>query len=136
MRMVRGLKLGFDAIIVPAAISDYSVEKAKGKLDSENVPALKLKRAPKVIKAIRARFRGILVGFKAQIGLDDATLEKEARDMMISSGANLAVANNMSKVKDDSTEIIIVPNKGAACKFSGTKLEAADAILDEVVNLL
>jgi len=136
MRMSRGLKLGFDAIIVPAAISDYSVEKAKGKLESENVPELKLKRTPKVIKAIRARFKGVLVGFKAQTGQDDGALEREARDMMASSGADLAVANNMSNVLDDTTEIIIVPKKGAVTKFSGTKLEAADAILDEVVKLL
>jgi len=136
LALVQGIKMAFHAVMVPAAVSDFTVDRARGKLDSGQVPELRLKKAPKVIQALRKKFKGLLVGFKAESRVDDAALEKSAREMMSSSGADLAVANDVGKVKADATDIIIVPRKGEARKFSGPKAQAADAILHEVVKLL
>jgi phosphopantothenoylcysteine decarboxylase/phosphopantothenate--cysteine ligase len=128
--------LVFDTIIVPAAISDYTVDKASGKLGSERPVTLELHPAPKVLRSLRRRFKGLLVGFKAESRATPEELEKRAREMMDSSDADMAVANDMATVKEDTTEILIIPRKGCVRKFSGGKAEAADAVLDEVVKAL
>jgi len=128
--------LVFDTIIVPAAISDYTVTKAPGKLGSERPLTLELHPAPKVLRQLRRRFKGLLVGFKAESGVTPEELEKRAREMMDSSDADMAVANDMADVKEDATRMLIIPRKGGIRTFSGGKTEAADAVLDEVVKAL
>jgi len=134
--MVSESTLVFDTIIVPAAISDYTVDKASGKLASERPVTVELHPAPKVLRSLRRRFKGLLVGFKAESHISPEELEKRAREMMDSSDTDMAVANDMAGVKEDTTEILIIPRKGAVRKFSGGKTEAADAVLDEVVKAL
>jgi phosphopantothenoylcysteine decarboxylase/phosphopantothenate--cysteine ligase len=128
--------LSFDAVIVPAAISDYTVDKAQGKLGSERDMVLQLRPAPKVLRTLRRRFKGLLVGFKLESRVSKEELEKRAREMMDSSDADMAVANDIAEVTDEKTEVLIIPRKGPISRFSGGKTEASDAILDEVVTLL
>jgi len=128
--------LVFDTVIVPAALSDYTVDKASGKLGSDRALTLELHPAPKVLRLLRRRFKGLLVGFKAEAGTTADELEKRAREMMDSSDADMAVANDMMDVKDDTTKMLIIPRKGGVRTFSGGKTEAADAVLDEVVKAL
>jgi phosphopantothenoylcysteine decarboxylase/phosphopantothenate--cysteine ligase len=128
--------LGFDAVIVPAAISDYTLEKTQGKLGSDRDMLLQLRPAPKVLRTLRRRFKGMLVGFKLESRISGEELEKRAREMMDASDADMAVANDLANVKEDTTEVLIIPKKGAVSRFSGGKTEASDAILDEVVKLL
>ena len=128
--------LVFDTIIVPAAISDYTVTKAPGKLGSERPLSLELHPAPKLLRQLRRRFKGLLVGFKAESQTTPEELEKRAREMMDSSDADMAVANDMAEVKEDTTRILIIPRKGGIRTFVGGKTEAADAVLDEVVKAL
>jgi len=134
--LVAHSELAFDLVIVPAAISDYTVEKASGKLASERAMVIELRPAPKVLATLRRRFKGVLVGFKAECGVTDEELERRAREMMEVSDANFAVANDVSRVREESTEVLIIPRQGPAIKFSGSKGEAADAILNEVVKAL
>jgi phosphopantothenoylcysteine decarboxylase/phosphopantothenate--cysteine ligase len=126
----------FDTIIVPGAISDYTVEKAPGKLGSDRPQTVELHPAPKVLRSLRRRFKGFLVGFKAESGVSKEELEKRAREMMDGSDVDMAVANDMAAVKEDTTEMIIIPRKGPCRAFAGGKTEAADAVLDEVVKAL
>lgn len=134
--LISASSLGFDAVIVPAAISDYAVEKASGKLGSDRDLVLQLRPAPKVLRTLRRRFKGILVGFKLESRVSREELGKRAREMMDASDADLAVANDVADVKEETTDILIIPKKGEISKFSGGKTEASDAILDEVVKLL
>ncbi|MBM4249434.1 MAG: bifunctional phosphopantothenoylcysteine decarboxylase/phosphopantothenate--cysteine ligase CoaBC [Euryarchaeota archaeon] len=134
--LVTEATLVFDTIIVPAAISDYTVSKAPGKLGSERPVTVELHPAPKVLRSLRRRFKGVLVGFKAETGTAPDELEKRAREMMDSSDADMAVANDLADVSDDATRILIIPRKGGVRTFSGGKTEAADAVLDEVVKAL
>jgi len=77
-----------------------------------------------------------LVGFKLESRVSKEELEKRAREMMDSSDADMAVANDIAEVTDEKTEVLIIPRKGPISRFSGGKTEASDAILDEVVTLL
>ena len=128
--------LAFDVVIVPAAISDYTLEKASGKLGSERDLVLQLRPAPKVLLTLRRRFKGLLVGFKLESHISEEELERRAREMMEASDADMAVANDMANVRESATDIKIVTKKGPMVRFSGGKTEASDAILDEVVKLL
>lgn len=95
-----------DAIIHSAAVSDFTVGKIldsrghpadSAKLDSANAPFhLELVRAPKVIDKIRKDwgFRGLLVGFKLESGLDTPALIREAEITRQRTGADLMVANH------------------------------------------
>ena len=76
------------------------------------------------------------MGFKAESGSSPEELEKRAREMMDSSDADMAVANDMAEVMTDTTRIMIIPRKGGVRTFAGGKTEAADAVLDEVVKAL
>jgi phosphopantothenoylcysteine decarboxylase/phosphopantothenate--cysteine ligase len=134
--LITASALGFDAIIVPAAISDYTVEKAQGKLGSDRDIVLQLRPAPKALRTLRRRFKGMLVGFKLESRVSKEELEKRAREMMEASDADLAVANDVADVSEDKTEVLIIPRKGPVSRFCGGKTEASDAILDEVVTLL
>ncbi|MGQ9582341.1 MAG: bifunctional phosphopantothenoylcysteine decarboxylase/phosphopantothenate--cysteine ligase CoaBC [Thermoplasmatota archaeon] len=134
--LVSHSELAFDLVIVPAAISDYTVERSPGKLGSERSLRIELRPAPKVLATLRRRFKGTLVGFKAESGVTEEELERRAREMMEASEADFAVANDVRKVSEDSTEVLIVPRKGPMRRFSGLKSEAADVILTEVVKAL
>lgn len=95
-----------DAIVHSAAVSDFTIGKildANGnvpdpaKLDSANAPfRLELVRAPKLIDKIRQDwgFRGLLVGFKLESGLDTPCLIREAENTRLRTGADLMVANH------------------------------------------
>jgi phosphopantothenoylcysteine synthetase/decarboxylase len=58
---------------------------------------LRLIRAPKLIDHVRAdwNFRGLLVKFKLEIGLDDVQLLEIAESSRVHSGADLMVANTL-----------------------------------------
>ena len=58
---------------------------------------LRLKLAPKLIDKVRSAwgFRGILVKFKLEVGVDDAKLLEIAEKSRVQSNANLMVANTL-----------------------------------------
>jgi phosphopantothenate-cysteine ligase/phosphopantothenoylcysteine decarboxylase/phosphopantothenate--cysteine ligase len=104
----------FDAIIHCAAVSDYLAAgvyfnhreiaiPSIGKLKSDSPELwLKLKRAPKLIDAIRTewRFHGVLVKFKLEVGVDDEQLMAVAEASRRQSEADLMVANTLDGMAD------------------------------------
>ncbi|MFL5328453.1 MAG: phosphopantothenoylcysteine decarboxylase [Gemmataceae bacterium] len=98
----------YDAIVHAAAVSDYQVAGAfdarqkaldhGGKIKSDEEELwLKLVRAPKLIDRMRTDwgFKGILVKFKLEVGIDDAELLKIAEASRQQSRANFMVANTL-----------------------------------------
>lgn len=101
----------FDAIIHAAAVSDYAlagvyaksergdfIDVSAGKVKSHHPELwLKLVPTPKLIDRIRRdwNFRGILVKFKLEVGLDDEELLAVAEKARVQSQANLMVANTL-----------------------------------------
>jgi phosphopantothenoylcysteine decarboxylase/phosphopantothenate--cysteine ligase len=123
-----------DVIVVPAAISDFSVEKGKGKLSSSDSVSLTLQPAKKILKVLRENNKGKIIGFKAEVGVSDSELEKKARGRMKEYGLDMVVANLLDDVDEDYTKALILFPGKKAIKLSGTKTELAEKMFDALAE--
>lgn len=113
----------FDAVLCPAAIGDYA---AAGPRDASGKQALD--PTPKFLDAVRAHFRGTLVAFKAEQGVEDKELVARARALQQRTGALLVVANHLDRVGASRTAALLVDARGAA-PFEGDKAALAEAVV-------
>jgi phosphopantothenate-cysteine ligase/phosphopantothenoylcysteine decarboxylase/phosphopantothenate--cysteine ligase len=104
----------FDAVVHCAAVSDYLSAgvfakhheitiSSSGKLKSDARELwLKLVRAPKLIDAVRTEwgFRGIVVKFKLEVGVEEKKLLEIAEVSRRASGADVMVANTLDGMAD------------------------------------
>ena len=133
MKMVK--QIDHDAVIVPAALADFSVVKAKkGKIPSDAKVTLELAPVPKVLPAIRARCRNV-IGFKAEAGLDKEALIAKARKRMEEYDLPAIVANDIDVAGKTSSNAVIVTKDGTK-DITGKKANVADSILDMCSELL
>lgn len=125
-----------DIVIVPAAISDYSPDKQKGKIPSgKEELTLKLKPNPKIIQKIRKKSHCILVGFKAESEISEEALLSRAADRMKESDLDLIVANDISKTTQEENHVYIIGKDSKNESISGRKEAISERILDRVVSL-
>jgi len=130
--MVR--EIDHDLVIVPAAISDYTLEPAQGKIPSgKDELVLRLAPTPKVLDAIHQK-KCTLVGFKAEYDVGEKELIRRARARLASVPLQLMVANDLKDVGPEGTKALLVSKRNAK-PFAGTKAELAERILDEVLAL-
>lgn len=127
----------FDAIFVPAALPDYRPEKMlEGKYKGEELE-VKLKRTPRFLEFLRiSNSRGIIVGFKAEVNMDEESLIKSAKEIMEKYSLDIVVANDFRKVSADSTECLILKSDGCMSKFCGSKEKLARILVDIVADML
>jgi phosphopantothenoylcysteine decarboxylase/phosphopantothenate--cysteine ligase len=126
--------LDADICVVPAAISDFSPRKSKGKIPSRGgAITLELSPTPKILPALRKGAK-VLVGFKAESGVSAAELKSRAQALMKEVGLDLVVANDVSKVGGGTTSILILDRKGSGETFDGAKSLAAEKIWRAVVH--
>jgi len=131
-KLVRGH--GFDIVLLPVAISDYSPRAIPGKMPSEpSEIKLILKRTPKLIDKMNAKFK---VGFKAQARMGDADLIKEAIGLAKRSKCKLVVANRIEDVKPGHSRVLLVDGSGSSEELKGTKSQIADKIMDRIVRMI
>lgn len=129
--LISKIDFNYDAIIVSAAISDYTVDKQEGKISSEKKElTLKLKQNPKVIEYIRKNFKGILVGFKLETKISEKELIEKAYKKLKESKLDLIVANKLEDVKFDENVVFIIDKNKNVEKVVGKKSLIADRILD------
>jgi phosphopantothenoylcysteine decarboxylase/phosphopantothenate--cysteine ligase len=132
-KLVKGLKC--DYCLVPAAISDFTTKKAKGKIPSrKGALKLDLTPTPKVLKSIRSKTKGVVVGFKAEYGVTAKDLAEKAKVMIKESKLDFAVANDLKDVKRDRTKVIILDSRGGKKEVEGTKSSVADKIWSAVLH--
>ncbi|WP_423792667.1 bifunctional phosphopantothenoylcysteine decarboxylase/phosphopantothenate--cysteine ligase CoaBC [Methanocaldococcus indicus] len=129
----------FDAIIVPAAISDFIPEKMEGKIssDKDNI-ILKLKRAPKVLEELRKKYKNkIIVGFKAEYNISKDELIRRAKERLKKYKLNMIVANDLSKYYfgSDVVECYLITNNDII-KVCGSKKEVAKEIVEKVKEMI
>lgn len=125
----------YNAIICPAAISDYIPERKKGKLSSEKKEiSLKLKQAPKILKLIRKKYRNYLVGFKLESNISREELLKRAYGKLKSENLNLIVANDLKNLTLETNEVLIIDKKMDFTLIKDRKEKIAERILDKVVD--
>lgn len=124
-----------DVVIVPAALGDYSPQPSQGKIPSGKAELkLVLHPLPKVLDALRPKAK-VLVGFKAEHGLEEKELVARARKKLASVPLEMVVANDLKLVDMQSTKALIIKAKGKIAKFTGRKSELADRVLDEAFQI-
>ncbi|MGA8541933.1 MAG: bifunctional phosphopantothenoylcysteine decarboxylase/phosphopantothenate--cysteine ligase CoaBC [Thermoplasmata archaeon] len=128
------------AVIVPAALSDFTVDARPGKISSrgEEPLSLTLRHAPKVLPVLRrlAPPPTRLVAFKLLAGEGAARLEEEAHGLRRESGADWVVANDAATMGNPSTEALVLPPSGSPHWIRATKPEFAAQFLDELGGTL
>jgi phosphopantothenoylcysteine decarboxylase / phosphopantothenate---cysteine ligase len=123
-----------DAVLVPAALSDFTLDRRAGKIPSRgaDVLRLELRAAPKVLPELR---RAVppphrLVGFKLEAGRDSGGLEAEARRSLKENGVDWVVANDRSSLGASETRVVLVGSSGPARWLAGPKADVAGQLLD------
>jgi len=144
------LQLAFDsadAIIMPAAVSDYRLANPiEGKLHRAENPELELHLLsnPDLLSELSKKRisskKPVLIGFAAEVGSDDQvqSLESLAKKKLHGKGVDAIVANWVSKgvvFGQDDTEVLVV-TEGHTTKVSGSKYDVANTILDSLYTLL
>ncbi len=125
-------KMGkYDAIIVPAALSDFIPTKVKGKLDSSKAISLKMKKAPKIIDSIRKKHKGLLYSFKLGSKISDKELIKKAKELLKKS--DCVIANYSEALGSEKNKIAIV-DKDNVEWIKGTKIELSKTILEKITS--
>jgi len=125
-------KLGnYDAILVPAALSDFIPTKSKGKINSQKVPEVKLKKAKKSIEMIRKKHKGLLCAFKLGSNVKDNELLKKGKSLL--KNADMVIANHSEVLGNEKTKIAIITKKDNTW-IEDTKANASKLILKEIAE--
>ena len=119
----------YDAVIVPAALSDFIPTTVKGKLDSTEPISLKMKKAPKIIDSLRKKHKGLLYAFKLGSRINDDELIKKAESLLKNS--DCVIANFSDAMGSKESKVAIVDKKKTEW-IEGTKIELAKRILEKI----
>ena len=125
-------KLGnYDAILVPAALSDFIPTKSKGKINSQKVPEVKLKKAKKSIEMIRKKHKGLLCAFKLGSKIKDNELLEKGKSLL--KNADMVIANHSEVLGNEKTKIAIITKKNNTW-IEDTKANTSKLILKEIAE--
>ncbi len=127
---------GAAAVFVPAALSDYTLEPAAGKIPSRDRPTLRLTLtpAPKLLPRLRrlAPAPTRLIAFKLLAGATPETLEQEGRRLQAESGADWVVANDATTVGAPESSVLALPRSEPRRWLRGPKADVAGKLLDDL----
>jgi phosphopantothenoylcysteine decarboxylase/phosphopantothenate--cysteine ligase len=125
-----------DICIVPAAIADFTpAKKQGGKIPTRaGALTLDLKPTPKILERFRKGTRKALVGFKAEAGVSETELKARALALAKEADLDFVVANNVAKVKGETTSIAIFDRKGQSETFEGSKALAAERVWRAILH--
>lgn len=125
-----------DAVIVPAALSDFTLPAHEGKISSQDRDSLelRLRRAPKILPRLRrlAPRPSLLVGFKLEARLSADQLEASARRLLKESDLDQVVANDRASLGAPETQALVVTRAGERHWLRGPKSEVAGKLLDDL----
>ncbi len=128
------------AILVPAALSDFTAARRPGKIESRGVRelTLTLRKAPKALPELRRLAGGAprLVGFKLEAGKDEADLEARALELLAEARLDAVVANRVSNLGGDRAEVLWLSPGSEREWIRGTKPEVAAGLLDRLESIL
>ncbi len=132
---------GADLVLVPAALSDYTVEgRRKGKIDSatEATVNLRLARTRKVLPEIRGRLspNAKLVGFKLAPFDTPEDLAARARTLMQEVGLDAVVANGPSAMGAEESMVLLVLPSAKPLAMEGPKSQLALRLMEHFGELL
>ncbi len=137
--VLREVEAGCDALISAAAVADYTLDQAEGKIRSGQELTMRLRPTRKIIKAVRAAFPDlVIVGFKAEVGVGDEELVRRATESLRSSNLNLVVANDVREggMGTEENRVTIIDKEGRTKVVEGKKSLIARKIIDALVEVL
>lgn len=124
------------AVLVPAALSDFTLDRSAGKIDSRAHPTLilRLRRAAKFLPELRrlAPLPTRIVAFKLEIGLSADDLQREGERLRRETGADWVVANDARTMGSPDTEALVLPREGERHWIRAPKPEFAGKLLDDL----
>ena len=126
--MVKSMKQ-YDAVIMPAALSDFIPIQTKGKLDSSEAFTIKTKKAPKIIGSIRKKHKGLLYAFKLGSRISDSKLIEKAKNLLKNSDCVIANYSDAMGSKDSKVAIV---DKENTKWVTGSKIEISKKILEKI----
>ena len=120
-------------VVHAAAVADYLPEKRGGKIPSgAEELTLKLRRAPKIVDRIKSWNPDVfLVKFKLEANCTREALIEAGEAAGRKSGADLVVANDVTRIKDGEHPAFII-RPGLRPKEAGTKAQIARLLVAEV----
>ncbi len=114
----------YDAIINCAAISDFIVEKRKGKIESGKELTLKLIPAPRINKMLRSHTKKLII-FKLD---EEKNLMEKARKRKKEDKADYVIANPIENIGKDEGKAYVMGRK--VKKIEGSKEKIAKHVID------
>lgn len=124
------------AVLVPAALSDFTLPPTPGKIRSRERPSLSLALtpAPRVLPELRRRAAPPtrLVAFKLLAGATAGELEEEGRALAEETHADWVVANDVQSLGGSSTHLLVLGKAEPKRWLSGSKTEVAGKLLDDL----
>ncbi|MCS7121441.1 MAG: bifunctional phosphopantothenoylcysteine decarboxylase/phosphopantothenate--cysteine ligase CoaBC [Archaeoglobaceae archaeon] len=129
------IEKGCDIFVSAAAASDFILEAEKTKIKTTEELTLKLKAAPKVIKEVEKKFKGKIIGFKAETGISDSELLKIASEKLILENLSMVVANDVLEkgMGTEDTRVVVVTARSFEW-LEGHKSFVAEKIVDKFVE--
>ena len=121
----------YDAVIMPAALSDFIPSQTKGKLDSSESMTLKMKKAPKIISSVRKKHKGLLYAFKLGSRISDSELIKKAEALLKNSDCVIANYSDAMGSKDSKAAIV---DKENSEWVTGSKRDLSKRILEKLAS--
>ncbi len=128
--MVKRMK-PYDAVIMPAALSDFIPSQTKGKLNSSKSITLKMKKAPKIISSVRKKHKGLLYAFKLASRISDSELIKKAETLLKNSDCVIANYSDAMGSKDSKAAIV---DKENSEWVTGSKRDLSKRILEKLAS--
>jgi len=129
---------GCNALIMAAAVADFMpLMKQDRKIEKSDRMMLEFVKTPDILSEVGSmEKRPLLIGFAAETGHDVSSAKRK----LLEKGIDMIVFNNVS-LKDsgfdvDTNEITLIDRETVSPFPLMTKDEAADVILDRVVQLL
>lgn len=98
-----------DAVLLPAAVSDFGVDKIDGKI--HDLECIKMTPLPKIIGEIRSYYNGFICGFKLLSNVSNDELLKAAHKTLNSLGEgdnSMIAANDLSKIRNNDKKMLLV----------------------------
>ncbi|MDO8634413.1 MAG: bifunctional phosphopantothenoylcysteine decarboxylase/phosphopantothenate--cysteine ligase CoaBC [archaeon] len=136
-KVLAELSSGCGIFLCPAAISDFSVKKFSGKLDSSKKVSIELVPQKKLLEKVRQKFPKLtIVGFKALAGAGEKELAQKAKELLERHSLQLVVANDVAKnpVGSGETSVVLV-SKQKIVAVKGGKSFIASRVFDELEKL-
>jgi len=125
--------VSYDAVLLPAALADFTPLPRSGKVASAEGWTLELEPAEKLLPLLRERHAGVLAAFKLEADVSDDELIKRARRHL--AHADAVAANRAEVMAADAGRLALV-TEGEAEWYAGSKTELAQRLLAWVATAL